>query len=90
MIFVAHVQRKNLCRPLQAERGGGWIVKSGPVIARRLRRRQARPGDIWLLDEVIVEERGRPFWLWRTVVQYGLVLELILQCKRDRRAAMRY
>ena len=36
-----------------------WVAKFGPVIARGLRRRQARPGRIWRLDEVQISIRGR-------------------------------
>uniref|UniRef100_UPI003857F20B transposase n=1 Tax=Rhizobium ruizarguesonis TaxID=2081791 RepID=UPI003857F20B len=58
-------------------------------IARNLRRRQARPGDIWYLDEVVVKCAGEKFWLWRAVDQHGTVLEEILQKRRDKRAAKR-
>lgn len=66
-----------------------WAAKFAPQIARNLRRRQARPGDIWHLDEVVVTISGRKFWLWRAVDQNGLVLEEILQSRRDKRAAKR-
>ncbi|EAQ24898.1 IS6 family transposase [Roseovarius sp. 217] len=66
-----------------------WTVKFGPLIARTLRRRQPRPGDVWCLDEVVVKIAGRSFWLWRAVDQHGVVLEEILQPKRDKRAAKR-
>ncbi|WP_245458275.1 IS6 family transposase, partial [Rhizobium leguminosarum] len=66
-----------------------WIAKFGPQIARNLRRRQARPGDIWYLDEVVVKCAGEKFWLWRAVDQHGTVLEEILQKRRDKRAATR-
>ncbi len=66
-----------------------WIAKFGPQIARNLRRRQARPGDIWCLDEVVVKCAGEKSWLWRAVDQHGTVLEEILQKRRDKRAAMR-
>ncbi len=66
-----------------------WIAKFGPQIARNLRRRQARPGDIWYLDEVVVKCAGEKFWLWRAVDQHGTVLEEILQKRRDKRAAKR-
>ena len=64
-----------------------WIAKFGPQIAHNLRRRQARPGDIWYLDEVVVKWAGEKFWLWRAVDQHGNVLEEILQKRRDKRAA---
>ena len=66
-----------------------WMVKFGPLIARTLRRRQPRPGHVWHLDEVVVKIAGRSFWLWRAVDQHGVVLEEILQPKRDKRAAKR-
>ncbi|HMR11934.1 MAG TPA: IS6 family transposase, partial [Polyangiaceae bacterium] len=64
-----------------------WTVKFGPLIARTLRRRQPRPGDVWHLDEVVVKIAGRSYWLWRAVDQHGTVHEEILQPKRDKRAA---
>jgi len=66
-----------------------WTVKFGPLIAHYLRRRQLRPGDVWHLDEVVVKIAGRAFWLWRAVDQNGVVLEDILQSRRDKRAAKR-
>tara|TARA_R110002020_G_scaffold475295_2_gene709485 strand:+ start:41876 stop:42394 length:519 start_codon:yes stop_codon:yes gene_type:complete len=66
-----------------------WIAKFGPQIARNLRRRQARPGDVWYLDEVVVKCAGEKFWLWRAVDQHGTVLEELLQKRRDKRAAKR-
>ena len=66
-----------------------WTVKFGQQIARNLRRRPVRPGDIWHLDEVVVKIAGRSYWLWRAVDQYGVVLEEILQSRRDKRAAKR-
>ena len=66
-----------------------WVAKFGPAIARELRRRQRRPGDVWHLDEVQVSVRGRRFWLWRAVDEHGVVLEEIVQPRRDRKAARR-
>jgi putative transposase len=66
-----------------------WTVKFGPLIAHVLRRRQPRPGDVWHLDEVVVKIAGRSYWLWRAVDQSGIVLEEILQSRRDKRAAKR-
>jgi putative transposase len=66
-----------------------WTIKFGPLIAHILRRRQPRPGDVWHLDEVVVKIAGLSFWLWRAVDQHGVVLEEILQPRRDKRAAKR-
>jgi putative transposase len=66
-----------------------WAAKFGPAIARAVRRRAPRPGDIWHLDEVRVVSRGTVHWLWRAVDQHGVVLDEILQRHRDKRAAKR-
>ena len=64
-----------------------WGAKFGSAIARGVRRRMARPGDIWHLDEVRVVIRGAVHWLWRAVDQHGVVLDEILQRRRDKWAA---
>jgi len=66
-----------------------WTIKFGPQIAGHLRRWQPRAGDVWHLDEVVVKIAGKTFWLWRAVDQHGVVLEEILQSRRDKRAAKR-
>ena len=66
-----------------------WGAKFGPALARELRRRAPRPGDVWHLGEVRVVIRGRVRWLWRAVDQHGVVLDEILQLRRDKRAARR-
>ena len=65
------------------------MAKFGPAIARGLRRRQACSGRVWHLDEAQVSIRGQRFWLWRAVDEHGVVLEEILQPRRDRKAAKR-
>lgn len=66
-----------------------WVAKFGPSFARRMRSRQPLPGDIWHLDEVVVNSQSRKFWLWCPGDQNGVVLDEILQRKRDRKAAKR-
>src|SRR3954452_25486469 len=31
-----------------------WVLKFGPLLARRLRQRRPRPGDRWHLDEMVI------------------------------------
>ena len=66
-----------------------WVAKFGPAIAHGIRRRAPRPGDIWHLDEVRLVIRGEIHWLWRAVDQHGVVLDEIVQRRRDKRAAKR-
>jgi putative transposase len=66
-----------------------WVVKFGPIIARRLRRCRPRPSDRWHLDEMVVRIAGRRMYLWRAVDHEGEILEVLVQRRRDRRAAIK-
>ena len=67
-----------------------WCRKFGPDYARQLKRRQGRLGDIWFLDEVFVKINGQRLYLWRAVDQDGDVIDMLLQPRRDGRAARRF
>src|SRR5271168_1312063 len=66
-----------------------WVLKFGPVIARRLRRHGPRPSDRWHLDEMVVRIAGERMYLWRAVDHEGEVLDMLVQRRRDSRAALR-
>jgi len=66
-----------------------WVLKFGPMITRRLRRRRPRPSDRWHLDEMVVRIAGRRMYLWRAVDHEGEVLDVLVQRRRDSRAALR-
>jgi putative transposase len=67
-----------------------WSQKFGGTYAKRLRSRTARPGDLWYLDEVYVPINGKLQYLWRAVDQDGEVLDILVQPRRDRRAAKKF
>ncbi len=62
----------------------------GPDYARRLRRRRGRMGDTWYLDEVFVTIQGQQQYLWRAVDEDGDVIDILVQSRRNRRAAKRF
>jgi len=66
-----------------------WGKKFGPDYARRLRRKQPSPHDVWHLDEVVISIAGKKHWLWRAVDQDGYVLDEIVQNRRNTKAAKR-
>jgi putative transposase len=66
-----------------------WVLKLGSVIARRLRRRRPRPSNRWHLDEMVVRIAGERMYLWRAVDHEGEVLDMLVQRRRDTRAALR-
>src|SRR5918998_1583785 len=66
-----------------------WALKFGTEFANRIRRRLPRAGDKWHLDEVAIRIAGVKHWLWRAVDQAGMVLDVLVQGRRDKRAAKR-
>ena len=66
-----------------------WVNHFGPMIAVDLRRRRPRPHSTWHLDEVFVKIDGRLVYLWRAVDAEGEVLDVLVQSKRDKRAALK-
>ena len=67
-----------------------WCQTFGFDYARRLRRRRGRLGDTWYLDELFVTIQGQRQYLWRAVDQDGDVIDILVQSRRDRRAATRF
>jgi putative transposase len=82
---------------LLAERGIGvsyetvrrWVNHFGPKIAADLRRRRPKPHRIWHLDEVYLKIDGRMVYLWRAVDAEGEVLDVLVQSRRNKRAALK-
>ena len=66
-----------------------WVLKFGPAIARNLRRLRPRPSPRWHLDEVAIRIAGRLHWMWRAVDDEGEVLDVLVQRRRNKRAALR-
>src|SRR3954463_954001 len=66
-----------------------WAMKFGQSFASQIRRRLPAPGDKWHLDEVVITIAGRKHWLWRAVDQHGVVLDILVQSRRNAAAAKR-
>ncbi|HEV2122357.1 MAG TPA: IS6 family transposase [Chloroflexota bacterium] len=64
-----------------------WCRKFGQTYEDELRRRRARPGDKWHIDEVQLKINGRKHWLWCAVDQEGVVLDILVQQRRNQEAA---
>src|SRR6202166_1971546 len=67
-----------------------WSQKFGGTYATRLRSRTPRPGDRWHLDEVYLSISGKLQYLWRAVDQDGEVLDILVQSRRNKRAAKKF
>ena len=66
-----------------------WVLKFGPGIARNLRRCRPRPSDRWHLDELVVRITGKRMYLWRAVDMKARFSTMLVQRRRDKRAALR-
>ncbi len=66
-----------------------WSVKFGKAYARRLRKTRPRPNERWHLDEVFVSINGKRMYLWRAVDSEGEVLDILVQSRRNKKAALK-
>ncbi len=67
-----------------------WCLRFGAEFAAKLRKRRPRPGNTWHLDEVYLKINGELFYLWRAVDQHGVVLDILVQKRRNGTAAKRF
>ena len=56
-------------------------------LCNQLKRRRAQPGDKWHLDEVFLTINGQRHYLWRAVDQDDNVLDILVQSRRNKKAA---
>ena len=66
-----------------------WANHFGPMIAADLRKRRPKPYTTWHLDEVYLKISGRMVYLWRAVDAEGEVLDVLVQSKRNKHAALK-
>ena len=67
-----------------------WSLRFGRLFANTLKRRRPKPGDKWHLDEVFLRIQGKVHYLWRAVDQHGRVLDILVQSRRNAKAAKRF
>ena len=65
------------------------MLKLGATVAQRLRKRRPRPSDRWHVDEMVVRIAGRRMYLWRAIDHEGEILDMLVQRRRDKRAALK-
>jgi len=67
-----------------------WCRKFGQSFANAMRRQRHRPGDRWHIDEVFLTIGGKIHYLFRAVDQDGEVLDILLQSRRNKKAAKKF
>jgi len=66
-----------------------WVDKFGSTYARRIKSRSECPSPIWHLDEVYTKINEKMVYLWRAVDDEGTVLDIVIQHRRNTKAAVR-
>jgi putative transposase len=66
-----------------------WVNHFGPMIAANLRKRRLKSHTTWHLDEVYLKIDGRMVYLQRAVDAEGEVLDVLVQSKRNKHAALK-
>ena len=67
-----------------------WVNRFSPHFAHCIKRNRPAAANKWHLDEVVVPINGVKMWLWRAVDGNGDVLDILVQPKRNARAAKRF
>lgn len=67
-----------------------WIRKFAAQIAKRVRATPPQATDKWHLDKVVIMIRGVKHWLWRAMDASGEILDVMVQSRRNARAARRF
>jgi putative transposase len=67
-----------------------WCYKFGPHFAQQVRQKRRSATDKWHLDEVFVTINGQRYYLWRAVDSEGMVLDILMQTRRNAQAAKRF
>ena len=69
------------------ETGRAWVGKFELQMAKRVKAARGKPTDKWHLDEVVITIRGVKHWLWRAVDSEDQILDILVQPRRNARAA---
>ena len=67
-----------------------WVNRFGAHFAACIRRDRPKPNDKWHLDEVVIPINGVKHWLWRAVDANGDTLDILVQSRRNAKAATRF
>lgn len=66
-----------------------WCIKFGKLYSKQIKKTK-QYGDYVYMDEVFCKINGKRVYLWRAVYQDGQTIDLLVQEKRDSKAAARF
>jgi transposase-like protein len=84
-----HERSSSITAAVSYETVRRWVNHFGPMIAAHLRKHRPKPHATWHPDEVYLKIDRRMVYLWRAVDAEGEVLDVLVQSKRNRQAALK-
>jgi putative transposase len=69
---------------------GNGCHKFGQRYCKLLKKNRGRLGDTWYLDEVFININGVLHYLWRAVGEDGDEIDILVQKRKDKKAARQY
>jgi putative transposase len=67
-----------------------WCKKYGSIYCNQIKKSRGPLGDSWYLDEVFIKINGVLHYLWRAVDQDGDEIDILVQKRKDKKAAMSF
>jgi transposase-like protein len=67
-----------------------WVLRFTPLLADAARPCRHRVGDRWQVDETYGKVAGQWRYVYRTIDQFGQVIDVFVSPRRDTRAARRF
>ena len=67
-----------------------WVKRFGTHFAACIRRDRPDAARKWHIDEVVIPINGVKYWLWRAIDAGGDVLDILVQPRRNAKAARRF
>ena len=67
-----------------------WCYKFGSQFKEVIKKQERKPKDKWHLDEMTIRINGEYFVLWRVVGSDGYELDVFLQKRKNKKAAIRF
>jgi putative transposase len=67
-----------------------WCNKFGSMFTEVIKKRERKPTNKWHLDEMNIKVNGIKYILWRAVDSEGQELDIFLQKRKNKKAAIRF
>lgn len=86
------VQERMLYRGIEVshETVRAWCFKFGAYFRDVIQKKERKPGDKWHLDEMVLKINGELHYAWRAVDSQGHELDILVQPRRNKKAAIRF